>query len=204
MADVSKPTRQPLRFSSFELDLLSGELRKAGVLVSLQEQSLKVLTGLLDRPGDLVTREQLRQRLWPDGTFVDYEHGLNAVINRLRETLGDSADVPRFIQTVPRRGCRFIAPVEGAAATPGGESASHVTIAGPKPGRTDAMPARTGRATAIAVAVLLLVVAAVVYRRSPSTSSAPLRLSPLTRLAGLESGPAINNAARREEPSDLP
>ena len=80
----------------------------------LQEQSLKVLVELLERPGDLVTREQLRQRLWPNGTFVDFEHGLNAVINRLRETLGDSAESPRFIQTVPRRGYRFIAPVEGA------------------------------------------------------------------------------------------
>ena len=88
--------------------LQSGELRKAGVLVGLQEQSVKVLVELLARPGELVTREQLRQRLWPSGTFVDYEHGLNAVINRLRETLGDSADSPRFIQTVPRRGYRFM------------------------------------------------------------------------------------------------
>ena len=114
MAEVPATVRRPLRFSSFELDLHSGELRKAGVLVGLQEQSLKVLAELLERPGDLVTREQLRQRLWPNGTFVDFEHGLNAVINRLRETLGDSAESPRFIQTVPRRGYRFIAPVEGA------------------------------------------------------------------------------------------
>ena len=113
MAEVPAPARRPLRFSSFELDLQSGELRKAGVLVGLQEQSLKVLVELLDRPGDLVTREHLRQRLWPDGTFVDFEHGLNAVVHRLREALGDSADVPRFIQTVPRRGYRFIAAVEG-------------------------------------------------------------------------------------------
>ena len=88
--------------------------------VGLQEQSLKVLVELLERPGDLVTREQLRQRLWPNGTFVDFEHGLNAVINRLREALGDSADSPRFIQTVPRRGYRFIAPVEGAAVSAAG------------------------------------------------------------------------------------
>ena len=122
MAEVPAPARRPLRFSSFELDLQSGELRKAGVLVSLQEQSLKVLVELLDRPGDLVTREHLRQRLWPSGTFVDFEHGLNAVVNRLRETLGDSADAPRFIQTVPRRGYRFIAPVEGGAETVAGET----------------------------------------------------------------------------------
>ena len=119
MAEVPAPARRPLRFSSFELDPQSGELRKAGVLVGLQEQSLKVLVELLERPGDLVTREQLRQRLWPNGTFVDFEHGLNAVINRLRETLGDSAESPRFIQTVPRRGYRFIAPVEGGVAVTG-------------------------------------------------------------------------------------
>jgi DNA-binding winged helix-turn-helix (wHTH) protein len=118
MAEIRAPARRPLRFGSFELDPESSELRKGGVTVSLQDQSLKVLVELLERPGDLVTREQLRQRLWPNGTFVDFEHGLNAVINRLRETLGDSADSPRFIQTVPRRGYRFIAPVGGAAETP--------------------------------------------------------------------------------------
>ena len=112
MAEISAPAHRGLRFSNFELDPHSGELRKAGVLVGLQEQSLKVLVELLERPGELVTREQLRQRLWPDGTSVDFDHGLNAVINRLRETLGDSANSPRFIQTVPRRGYRFIAPVE--------------------------------------------------------------------------------------------
>ena len=97
----------------FELDLHAGELRKAGVRLSLPAQSFHVLALLLERPGDLVTREELRQRLWPNGTFVDFEHGLNAVINRLRDTLGDSADRPRFIETVPRRGYRFIAPVDG-------------------------------------------------------------------------------------------
>jgi cholera toxin transcriptional activator len=95
MADVPTPARQSIRFGIFELDPHAGELRKAGVLVGLQEQSLKVLVELLERPGELVTREQLRQRLWPDGTFVDFDHGLNAVINRLRETLGDSADSPQ-------------------------------------------------------------------------------------------------------------
>jgi Tol biopolymer transport system component/DNA-binding winged helix-turn-helix (wHTH) protein len=102
----------PVRFGVFELDLRSGELRKAGVRVGLQEQSRHFLAALLERPGDLVTREELRQRLWPDGTFVDFEHGLNAVVSRLRDTLGDSAESPRFIETIPRRGYRFIAPVE--------------------------------------------------------------------------------------------
>jgi DNA-binding winged helix-turn-helix (wHTH) protein len=112
-----------IRFGGFELDLHAGELRKAGVRLSLPAQSFHVLALLLERPGDLVTREELRQRLWPTGTFVDFEHGLNAVVNRLRDTLGDSADRPRFIETVPRRGYRFIAlvdngPNEGSAAQP--------------------------------------------------------------------------------------
>jgi hypothetical protein len=101
MAEIRAPVRRPLRFGSFELDPASGELRKAGIVVGLQDQSLKVLVELLERPGDLVTREQLRQRLWPNGTFVDFEHGLNAVINRLREALGDSADSPASFGPFP-------------------------------------------------------------------------------------------------------
>jgi DNA-binding winged helix-turn-helix (wHTH) protein len=100
-----------VRFGAFELDVRSGELRKSGVRVALQEQPFKILTRLLTRPGDLVTREQLRQELWPSETFVDFEHGLNAAIKRLRDALGDSAESPRFIETVPRRGYRFIASV---------------------------------------------------------------------------------------------
>jgi TolB-like protein/DNA-binding winged helix-turn-helix (wHTH) protein len=111
MVEVPSPTSL-VRFGVFELDRRSGELRKAGVRISLQEQALQVLTLLLERPGDLVTRDELRQRLWPDGTVVDFEHGLNAVVNRLRDTLGDSADSPRFIETLPRRGYRFVAPIE--------------------------------------------------------------------------------------------
>lgn len=101
----------PVRFGPFELDLRTGELRKAGVRINLPEQPFQVLKALLDRPGDLVTREELRQRLWPAETFVDFEHGLNAAVRRLRDALGDSADVPRFVETLPRRGYRFIAPV---------------------------------------------------------------------------------------------
>ena len=103
----------PIRFGAFELDLRTGELRKAGIRVSLPEQPFQVLKALIERPGDLVTREELRQRLWPAETFVDFEHGLNAAVRRLRDALGDSADVPRFVETLPRRGYRFIAPVTG-------------------------------------------------------------------------------------------
>src|SRR4029453_2819705 len=100
-----------VRFGPFQLDLRTGELRKAGARINLPEQPLQVLKALLDRPGDLVTREELRQRLWPAETFVDFEHGLNAAVRRLRDALGDSADVPRFVETLPRRGYRFIAAV---------------------------------------------------------------------------------------------
>ena len=110
---MNAPLDGPVRFGTFQLDLRTGELRKAGVRINLPEQPFQVLKALLDRPGDLVTREELRQRLWPAETFVDFEHGLNAAVRRLRDALGDSADVPRFVETLPRRGYRFIAPVTG-------------------------------------------------------------------------------------------
>jgi TolB-like protein/DNA-binding winged helix-turn-helix (wHTH) protein len=108
---MNAPLDGPVRFGAFQLDLRTGELRKAGARINLPEQPFQVLKALLDRPGDLVTREELRQRLWPGETFVDFEHGLNAAVRRLRDVLGDSADVPRFVETLPRRGYRFIAPV---------------------------------------------------------------------------------------------
>src|SRR5215813_6884156 len=101
-----------LRFESFELDVRSRELRKGKQRIRLQEQPFEILRLMLERPGDVVTREELRQRLWPNGTFVDFEHSLNAAIKRLRATLGDDADEPRFVETVPRRGYRFIAPAD--------------------------------------------------------------------------------------------
>ena len=108
---MNAPLDGPVCFGAFQLDRRTGELRKAGVRINLPEQPFQVLKALLDRPGDLVTREELRQRLWPAETFVDFEHGLNAAVRRLRDALGDSADVPRFVETLPRRGYRFIAPV---------------------------------------------------------------------------------------------
>jgi len=93
------------------VDLRSGELRKQGVRIKLQEQPFHVLTVLLQRPGEVVTREELRNQNWPADTFVDFDNSLNTAINKLREALGDSADNPRFIETLPRRGYRFIAPV---------------------------------------------------------------------------------------------
>ena len=105
------------RFGIFELDFRAGELRKSGAKLRLQEQPFQVLALLLERAGDVVTREELRQKLWPSDTFVDFDHSLNTAINKVREALGDSASSPRFVETMARRGYRFIAPVQGATGT---------------------------------------------------------------------------------------
>jgi cholera toxin transcriptional activator len=104
--------RRLFRFGVFEADEHTEELRKQGRRSSLQGQPLQVLLMLLSRPGELVTRTEIQERLWADGTFVDFDHGLNAAINKIREALGDSAASPRFVETLARRGYRFIAPVE--------------------------------------------------------------------------------------------
>jgi DNA-binding winged helix-turn-helix (wHTH) protein len=109
-----------LRFGAFEVNLRSGELRKQGVRIKLQEQPFQVLANLLQRPGDVVTREELRSAIWKSDTFVDFDNGLNTSINKLREALGDSADSPRFVETLPRRGYRFIAPVTVDGQEPAG------------------------------------------------------------------------------------
>ena len=100
-----------LRFAEYEADLRSGELRRQGHRLKLQEKPFQVLAVLLQRPGELVTREELRQSLWPADTFVDFEHGLNTAVNKVREALHDSANNPRFIETLPRRGYKFIGEV---------------------------------------------------------------------------------------------
>jgi TolB-like protein/DNA-binding winged helix-turn-helix (wHTH) protein len=101
-----------LRFGTFELNLRAGELRKRGVKLRLQGQPLQILAILAKSPGDLVTREELRTRIWPADTFVDFDHSLHNAIRRIREVLGDSAEKPRYVETLPRRGYRFIAAVE--------------------------------------------------------------------------------------------
>ena len=110
-------SKRIVRFGVFEVDRAAGELRKQGLKVKLQEKPFQVLTLLLERPGEVVTREELQRRLWPD-TFVDFEHSLSTAIKKLRDALGDTADNPRFIETRPGRGYRFIAPVEGRPAPP--------------------------------------------------------------------------------------
>jgi cholera toxin transcriptional activator len=103
------------RFGVFEADAATGELRRQGVRIKVNVQPFQVLLMLLERPGELLTREEISRELWPDGTFVDYEHGVNSAVNRIREALGDKARTPRFIETLARRGYRFVAPVQQVA-----------------------------------------------------------------------------------------
>src|SRR6201995_3495258 len=123
-----------VRFGAFEADVQTGELRKNGVKLKFSGQPFQVLAILLERPGEVVTREELQKRLWPD-TFVDVERNLNTAVNKIREVLGDSAETPRFVETLPRRGYRFIAPVEsfGGAA---GDRANPIPVLQPARKRT--------------------------------------------------------------------
>ena len=118
-------SRQCVRFGEFELDFRSEELRKHGDKVKLQGQPIKILAILLAQPGELVTREALGKELWPGDTFVDFDSGLNSAVKKLREALGDSRESSRFIETLPRRGYRFIAPVKEAESAASGPSTSY-------------------------------------------------------------------------------
>jgi len=109
---VPQYNKRVARFGVFELDLSAGELRKSGVKLRLQGQPYQVLALLLERAGEVVTREELQQKLWPSDTFVDFDHSLNTAINKVRDALGDSASSPRYVETLARRGYRFIAPVQ--------------------------------------------------------------------------------------------
>jgi TolB-like protein/DNA-binding winged helix-turn-helix (wHTH) protein/Tfp pilus assembly protein PilF len=163
----SRRSPKNVRFGVFEADLDAGELRKHGHRLKLSEQPFQILAMLLARPGEIVSREELRQLLWPSDTFVDFDHGLNNAVMRLRETLGDSSDHPRFIETLPRRGYRFVAPVEvrfpndnGTQALPPGSQpvpeASIVPVAAQEIAEGDRPPARFSipRIAILAAAVL--------------------------------------------------
>src|SRR5215467_4907617 len=110
---MGETPNQLYRFGVFEADRETGELRKQGRRLPLQGQPFEILLMLLERPGELIPRTQIRERLWPEGTFVDFDHSLNTAVNKIREVLGDSASSPRFVETLARRGYRFIAPVNG-------------------------------------------------------------------------------------------
>ena len=118
-----------IRFSVFEVDLASGELFKQGRKVKLQGQPFELLVALLERPGEVLAREELQQRVWPSDTAGDFDHGLNIAINKVREALGDSADSPIFIETVPWRGYRFVTPVTATRSGSACSCASRMSIA---------------------------------------------------------------------------
>src|SRR6266404_1923748 len=182
-----------VRFGVYEFDLRSGELRKHGIRIKLQEQPCQILAILLEHRGEMVTREELQRRLWPSDTFVDFDHSLNTAVMRLREALNDSSENPRFIETLPRRGYRFVAPVEEKSAsvteTAQGETgevrASQSAIAKNDPTLSSGLPATAGKAVGrlprrvvvlAAIFLLGLVLAgglAVRYLRKPSVVTAP-------------------------------
>src|SRR6202034_3331114 len=113
------------RFGVFELDLRSGELRKAGTRIRLQDQPLTILIALLEQPGAVVTRDELKRRIWPEHSFGDFDHAVNVAVAKLRAALSDSADTPRYVETLPRRGYRFIFPVTPAVERPQANGAEH-------------------------------------------------------------------------------
>ena len=211
MREPEQATRV-VRFGVFEVDFHTTELRKQGVRIRLPGQSFQVLEALLLRPGDLVTREELKQKLWPSDTFGDFEHGLNAAVNRVREALGDSSDDPRFVETVPRRGYRFIAPVNGLShsAVDGGLD-NVVAIARPEPAlesqktATEPSPSKP-RIWKLAAALTILLCIAVsgwIIERSLSRRRAPnpatssnMRIIPLTDLPGRAYMPVLSPDAK--------
>ena len=160
-------TTQTWRFGVFEVDAHKEELRRAGIPIKIREQSLRILVFLLEHAGEIVTREELRQVLWPADTFVDFAHSLNTAVMKLREALGDTADKPLYIETVPKRGYRFIAPISLTADLQNNNAASRADSAAPRTGDENEVrqaagaPARVSggrpRIERIAVAVVGLV-----------------------------------------------
>jgi TolB-like protein/DNA-binding winged helix-turn-helix (wHTH) protein/Tfp pilus assembly protein PilF len=163
MAD--RPAPSLLRFGVFEVNLRTGELRKSGALVKLQQQPFRVLAALARRPGELVTREELRNEVWGEETFVDFEQGLNFCIKQVRAALGDQADTPRYVETLPRRGYRFIAPVEGVAAPAAAE-------AEPGPPAARSGPRLARRAALVLISVSALLALAQLFGRGRAPASA--------------------------------
>ena len=179
------PSLAPLRVARFgtsEADFRAGELRKAGVKIKLHDQPFQVLAMLLDRPGELVTRQEIRKKLWPGDTFIDFDHGLNNAVGRLREALGDSADTPRFIETLPRKGYRFIATANWLDSGP--DQAAPVSEAlpeGPKsPARFSARGLKILVISGVAVLAIAIAVAVLVMRRTaPPQAAGPQSIAVL-------------------------
>jgi len=158
------------RFGVYEIDLSAGELRKSGHKIGLQEQPFQVLVLLLAQAGQLVTREELQKRLWPADTFVDFDLGMNTAIKKIRAALGDSADNPKFVETLPRKGYRFICPVEKVTSVAPGPAVSGNTTSSQssleaKEGTTRLFGSAHYRIWLAAGALALLVVMAVSFYR---------------------------------------
>ncbi len=190
MPDTRLPAAN-IRFDLFEFDFQLGELRREGQRVKLQDQPSRVLFRLLQRPGQIVTREELRQELWPADTYVDFDHGLNSAVARLRESLRDSADKPRFVETISKRGYRFIAqirPEEPAAKV--GEP-----IAAPPATRANSFPV-SGRLWAVAVFLVVTscfgVAIWAMYRPDADKQLTKIEVVPLVGLRGFQATPALS------------
>ncbi len=186
---------ESISFGQFEANLRCRELRRDGAKVRLPDQSFQVLALLLERPGELVTREEIHRRLWPADTFVDFDHGLNNAVNRLREALGDSADAPRFIETLPRRGYRFIARLAQPQRDPSVGVAPVVVrqIAEPPPADAPDRGRHTGFSRWLVIAMAGLLVASLAitkYRARRSVPAAPIRSLAVLPLENLSGDPA--------------
>src|SRR4051812_22661238 len=199
--DTQTPHAHVCRFGVFELDINSGELRRHGLKIRLPEQCFQILRALLDRPGEVVTRDHLRQLLWTSNTFVDFEVGLNSAVRKLRAALDDSAENPQFIETLPRRGYRFVAsvsrsePITAPASAPGFNL--HVELAHeqpaeavPSPALTTAAPGRRRAwqaAGSLATAVLILAGGVLYNKRGGGPTTEPnssLVVLPFENLTG--------------------
>jgi TolB-like protein/DNA-binding winged helix-turn-helix (wHTH) protein/Flp pilus assembly protein TadD len=208
------PTSPNLRFGLFELDVVAGELRKAGILIKLQPQPFRVLLQLVNRAGTVVTREDIKQDLWSDSTFVDFDHGINFAINQIRAALADSADNPRYIETLPRRGYRFIAQVEHELSV-AEDSIVRAPGVGDDSGNAGAgdidLPASSGswwrnvRFSIVAAVVVVLLILAVQFARrrftrpaNPSGERVMLAVLPFANFSGDASQEYFNDGLTEE------
>jgi len=184
-----------VRFGLFELDLQARELRKSGIRIKLQDQPFQILASLLERPGEIVTREELQKRLWPADTFVDFDLSLNSAVKKLRQALNDDSDNPRFIETLYRRGYRFIGPVNGNSKTNGlalSESTPLQTeVSPPSPASVAAVPRRSaarGKSLLLAASVLVLFAVAMAFRFVPAKPIRVLGYTQITHDGRLKGG----------------
>jgi len=213
MGPVSPPPHRLFRFGAFELDTGDGELRKHGRRLHLQDQPLKILMALLERPGEIVTREELVRTIWPEGVFVDFERGLNAAVTRLRQTLGDSAGQPRYVETVARKGYRFVSQVNWSDGAPPprvlqppaveervDQHASEPVRAGreanaPANGLGNASLATKGRGIYLVCAIVATISIATILwalKDRPPMGARPQNPQPLTSHAGVQQHPSLS------------